>query len=314
VGINPKRGIEEENMKFDLGEVLTRTWKIGWNHKVLWLWQMLPALVGIVFMPLFFIANPAFMMLMGMDSEPYWNSPWLPLGFMGLMFLLFIPSAFLSVMAQLAVTHGAVKAERGAEKLSFTELFRESLPYFWRVFGLYAIFFGTWIVLLFGFNIFVSLASMVTFGLASLCFMPMFLLFIPIMLVGFTVLEVAQAAIVADDMGLMGAISRSWTLFRANVLGLIILMLILYFGMTIISGFFAFPAMIPMMMFPIGFASQGEPNTVMVILFFAVFMLVFALMYLVQAILMAFFQTAWAVVYLRISQTDNSPVMADENS
>lgn len=301
-------------MKFDLGEVLTRTWKIGWNHKVLWLWQMLPALVGIVFMPLFFIANPAFMMLMGMDTEAYWNTPWMPLGLMGLMFLLFIPSAFLSVMAQLAVTHGAVKAERGAEKFSFTEMFQESLPYFWRVFGLYAVFFGAWFVLLFGFNIFVSLASMVTFGLASLCFVPMFLLFIPIMLAGFTVLELAQAAIVADDMGVMDAISRGWNFFRANVLGLIILMLILYIGMTTISSFFAFPAMIPMMMLPIGFASQSEPNTIMFILFFAVFMLVFALIYLVQAILLAFFQIAWAVVYLRISRTDNSPIMAEPQS
>lgn len=300
-------------MQFDLGQVLTRTWKIGWNHKALWLWQMLPALVGIIFMPIFFLANPAFMMLMGMDTEAYWNTPWMPLGLMGLFFLLFIPSAFLGVMAQLAVTHGAVKVERGAENLYFTELFQESLPYFWRVFGLYAVFFGAWMVLLFGLNILISLASVATLGLAALCFVPMFLLFIPVTLVGFTVLEVAQAAIIADNMSLMDAISRGWALFRANVLGLIILMLILYFGMTTISSLFAFPAMIPMMMFPIGFASQGEPNTVMVILFFAIFMLVFALMYLVQSILMAFFQIAWAVAYLRISQTDNSPVMADEN-
>jgi hypothetical protein len=31
-------------MKFDLGDVLTRMWKIGWNHKVLWLWQILPGM------------------------------------------------------------------------------------------------------------------------------------------------------------------------------------------------------------------------------------------------------------------------------
>lgn len=41
-------------MKFDLGEVLSRMWKIGWNHKVLWLWQMIPGASVIFVFPSFF--------------------------------------------------------------------------------------------------------------------------------------------------------------------------------------------------------------------------------------------------------------------
>jgi hypothetical protein len=56
-------------MRFDLVELLRQTWKIGWNHKVLWLWQILPSLFSILMMPFMFLANPAFGMLL---PEP-WN-------------------------------------------------------------------------------------------------------------------------------------------------------------------------------------------------------------------------------------------------
>ncbi len=51
-------------MNFNFGDVLGRTWKIGWNHKVLWLWQMLPGLFAIVVYLLSFLANPTFAMFL----------------------------------------------------------------------------------------------------------------------------------------------------------------------------------------------------------------------------------------------------------
>ncbi|MBL8061903.1 MAG: hypothetical protein JNK32_02715, partial [Anaerolineales bacterium] len=199
-------------MKFDLGEVLTRMWKIGWNHKVLWLWQMLPGLFFAVLMPIFILVNPGFIMLMPEPYNQYVNEPWMSLAFMGVTFIFLIPSAFLGVLVQLTTTYGAVKVEKGAEKLGFRELFHESLPYFWRVFGLYAIFFGGWMVIWFGFMAVFMAGSMLTMGLATFCFMPFFFLVIPVLIVGLSVLELAQAAIVADDMRTLDAISRGWKL------------------------------------------------------------------------------------------------------
>lgn len=299
-------------MNFDLGEVLTRTWKIGWNHKVLWLWQMTPGILGIIFMPLFILANPAFLMLFGGDPETYFTDyPWIPLVFMAVMFIFAIPAIFLSVMAQLTTTYGAIKVEKGAEKLAFMDLFRESLPYFWRVLGVYAIFAACWMVIWFGFMFFFMAGSMLTMGLASLCFIPFFFLFIPVLIVGLSVVELAQNAIIADDMGVMDAISHGWKLFRANWLGIVILMIVLYFAMYILSMVITFPMMFPMMFLPLGFNAQGEPSLVMMILFFAFTMLIFLGSFIVQGISMAFFQTGWAVLYQRINRADNAPVTTE---
>ena len=300
-------------MKFDFGEVLTRMWKIGWNHKVLWLWQMLPGLFSLVLMPLMFIANPTFAMFLPEPFDRFANETWVMVAFVVLMFVFTIPIMFVSVVAQLTTTYGAVKVEKGAEKLTFRGLFNESLPYFWRVLGLYAIFGGAWMVIWFGFTVVTSVASIITFGLSMLCMMPMFILFIPFLIVGYSVLELAQAAIVADNMGTLDAISHGWKLFRINWLGVVLLMIILYFALTMVSSVFIFPMMLPMMLLPLGMDTQGDFNTPMLIFFVVLFPIIFLVMYVVQGILMAFFQSAWAVAYLRMNQNDsNSPIALEE--
>lgn len=297
-------------MKFDFGEVLTRMWKIGWNHKVLWLWQMLPGAVSFVAMPFFMFSNPGFLMFMPEPFNRYAESPWILLIFIGLMMVTVILSTILGTLAQLTTVHGALKVEQGAEKLTFIGLFNDSLPYFWRVLGLYAIFIGAWMVLYFAFMFFFMASSIFTFGLSMFLIFPFFLVALPVLVVGFSVLELAQASIIADDMGLFRAISHGWELFRKNWLAASLLMVILYFGLTMISSMMMFPMMIPMMGVPFLMDTQGVVNNFMVGAFFIVYVFTMILMLVVQGILMAFFQSAWAVTYLRLTRGDNAPVQA----
>ncbi len=302
-------------MKFDFGEVLGRTWKIGWNHKVLWLWQMLPGLFSIVIMPFMFLGNPGFAMFLPEPLNRFADQTWVMVAFMGLTFILIIPIMFVSIMAQLTTTYGALQVEKGAEKLSFRGLFSESLPYFWRVTGLYAIFGGAWMLFVFSFMVVTMLVSIPTAGLAMICVMPIFLLFIPILIVGYSVLELAQAAIIGDDMGTLEALSHGWKLFRANMLGVIVLMIILYFAFSMLSSIFIFPMMFPMMLFPLAMESQGSFNSLMVVFMFVLFPITFLVMYVVQGILMTFFQSAWAVTYLRLTQQkEEAPVIIGANA
>lgn len=297
-------------MKFDFGEVLTRMWKIGWNHKVLWLWQILPGLVSVLFMPLIFLMNPAVLMTL---PEPYnrlANETALFGIFVLLMFAMMLVPAVLGAIAQLVTTHGALKVERGAEKLTFRDLFNESLPYFWRVLGLYAIFVGAWMVLYFAFMLFFMAGSIFTFGLSMFLIFPFFLVVLPVLVVGYSVLELAQASIIADDMGLFRAISHGWEIFRKNWLTVSLLMVILYFGLTMISSMMMFPMMIPMMGFPILMETQGVVSNVMIGAFFILLLLMMVLGLVVQGILMAFFQSAWAVAYLRLTRGENAPIRA----
>jgi hypothetical protein len=231
----------------------------------------------------------------------YANEPWVIGILISMTFLLMIPIMFVSVLAQSATTYGALKVEKGAAKLPFQELFNESLPYFWRVLGLYFTFVGAWTLLIFSFMALETIGSMITFGLASLCFMPFFLLLFPIALIGYSVLELAQAAIIEDNMRTMDAIAQGWKLFRGNVLNVVLLMVILYFALSILSSMIIFPLMFPMMLvMPLGIESTGNFDKIMPVFLLVLFPLMFVVMSVVQAILMAFFQTAWAVAYLRL--------------
>jgi len=161
-------------MKLDFTEVLTQTWKIGWNHKVLWVLQMLPGLFSIVLMPFMILVNPGFMMMLPEPWNHYADEPWMILIFIFMTFIFMIPIMFVSVLVQSANTYGALKVEKGAEKLALRELFNESWPYFWRVLGLYIIFGVAWAALLFSLMAANAIGSVITFGLSTICFMPFF--------------------------------------------------------------------------------------------------------------------------------------------
>jgi hypothetical protein len=288
-------------MKPDIGDVLRRMWSIGWNHKVLWLYQLLPGLSSMVLLPFFILLNPAAALFLPAPWNRLAEEPWVIGLSMAGMSLLTLPIMFVATAAQLATTHGALKAERGAQQLGFRDTLTDSLPYFWRVVGLYTIFGGAWMLIIFAYMAATAAASILTFGLASICLTPFFFLLVPVAILGYAVMELAQAAIIADDMKVTDAISHGWRLFRANMLAVILLMVILYVGLSTISSVFILPMMLPMMFLPLGLGPGGDLGAVVLVSSLALFVLLFALMLVVQAILMAFFQTAWAVAYLRLN-------------
>lgn len=298
-------------MNFDFGVVLGRMWKIGWNHKLLWLFQLLPGLFSVFLFPFFILVNPAFVMLLPEPWNQMASEPWMLVLSFVVMAILILPIMFVSVLAQSATTLGALKVELGAEKLFFRELIKESMPYFWRLVGLYTVFGTAWILYFFLFMALSAGLSMITFGFGMICMTPLFLLSIPAVVVSYAVMEFAQTAIIADDLNVNVSISKGWQLFRANVLSVVILMLILYFGMTAISSVISFPMMFPMMLLPMSFIpSAGFNEYSFILIFLAIFFVVLILMAIIQAILMAFFQSAWVVAYLRLDRGQSTPVFA----
>ncbi len=297
-------------MKFDFSEVLGQTWKIGWNHKVLWVLQMLPGLFSIVIMPFMVLANPGFMMMLPAPWNQYADEPWMIGIFILLTFVFMIPLLVVGVLVQTATTYGALKVEKGAVKLTLRDLVLESWPYFWRVLGLYVIFITAWMLFIFSFMFLNMAGSFLTFGLGSLCFGPLFLLIFPIALAGYSVMELAQATIIEENMRTMDAIGHAWKLFRGNILNVIILMVILYFALSILSSLTIFPIMIPMMLLPMGFGSPDSIGRIMPVFFLVLLPFTFILTTVFQAISMAFFQSAWAVAYLRLNRNIEKPAGA----
>ncbi len=71
--------------------------------------------------------------------------------------------------------------------------------------------------------------------------------------------------------------------------------------------------MLPMMLFPLGIDAQGNFNNLMLCILCCL-LSAHVCFYLcsVQGILMAFFQSAWAVTYLRLSNNANTPIIVEE--
>jgi hypothetical protein len=277
----------------------------------LWLWQMLPGLFYVLLMPLSFFVNPMFNRFLPEPLDRFSNETGVAIAFMALAFISMLMTMLLAVAAQTATTYGAVKVDKGAEKLAFMELFHESRPYYWRVLGVYAIFGGAWLLLMIAFMAVSTAGSMITMGLASFCFIPFFLLLFPIAFVGYSVLELAQAAIITNNLGTLNSISHGWKVFRANWLSVILLMVILCFALYILSSIVLLPIMVPMMWSMISMEENGSFVSTSI---FIVLPFIFLIGMMVQEILMTFFQVAWAVAYIRLNRNSDTPIVLEEKS
>jgi hypothetical protein len=64
------------------------------------------------------------------------DNPWIVAVFILLILVFVVLALFLGTIGRVGLIRGTYQAEQGAARLVFGELFSESMPYFWRVFGL----------------------------------------------------------------------------------------------------------------------------------------------------------------------------------
>lgn len=302
-------------MNFDFGEVLTRAGQITWKHKILWLISALPALTGIFILPLLFglfflsefdqYGQPRFV------EEPLLLVPF----FLGGIFVALL-GFILTGIAGATVTFGVLRAEDGEEALSVRSLVEGAQKYWLRTLG---IMFLTSVIFSFGYLILfgcLMLFGLLTLGLGFLCALPLIILLSPLMLVVYGFIEEALAAIVADDLGVIPAIERAWELVKANFWGILLLSFIVYFAISLLSGFISAPFMTPSSFMPF-FTDGSMPDMRVIMLFIAgLTLLMFPLMLLVQGVGITFFKAAYAIAYLRLTRPKqaDAPLISEANA
>jgi hypothetical protein len=237
--------------------------------------------------------------------------------------VLWIIVAFLSTIGKIGLIRGTAQAEGGAESLIFGQLFSESMPYFWRMFGLSLILalpiLVVVIVLIGGFLAFIIPVSQSGGGgsaMGALAILPVmlgcFCLLIPVMFVLNMIFGQAQRAIVLEDLGVMPSISRGWDIFRTN-LGPIILMAIILFVIGFVIGLvIAIPILIIVVPAAIAFAVGNAQNTTPLILAGICFCLYLPVLWLLGGILTAYTESAWTLTYMRLTAkpADSNPPAA----
>lgn len=321
-------------MNFNFGEVLTRAWQIIWKHKVLWIFGIL---AGCGRGGTRFNGNSGGG---GNGTGPGPNLPpevlrwfqtiqenltaFIVVGCIVLLIVWAI-TIFLSTIGKVGLIRGTFEADRGTDHLIFGQLFSESTPYFWRVFGLSLIVAIPVLVVIaaivaaaFAFAISLSSgnngAQVGIFGLLPLL-IGCFCLLVPVMFVVGMVIRQAENAIVLEDLPVMPAISRGWEVFRAN-LGPILLMAIILAVMGLVVGFvIAIPIFIIVFPAVIAFLAGNSENWTPLIFMGICLCLYIPVSLVLNGIAAAFTEAAWTLTYMRLTKPlDNAPVVVEANA
>jgi hypothetical protein len=310
-------------MNFNFGEVLTRAWQIIWKHKVLWIFGILAGCgrgggggsgggaqgTGSGDQPF-----PQFEQFFQQIGQWIQENPWIVAVLVLLVIGLVIVSIFLGTIGRIGLIKGTYQAEAGAERLNFGELFSESTPYFWRVFGLSFLIFLLALVVFIPLVLGGTLFSALTAGIGLICLLPVICLLVPLLWLLSVVIEQANVAIVLENLGIGDGFRRGWEVVRANIGPILLLTLIIFIGSGVVSFFIAIPiiaAVVPLIFSAVNNTTGPIWLTVICCAAYLPILLV------LSGILNAYVQSVWALTYMRLTAKppqDNPPVVLEANA
>jgi hypothetical protein len=306
----------------EIGEVLSRAWKIIWRHKVLWIFGILAGCgqaassanqtgfrsigdPGTFRVPpeieRFFergeFLEPLFLTILGVISL--------------FVILLWVVVLVLQTMGRIGLVHGTLLADRAVERISVGDLFNASLSFFWRVLLLNLL---AWIVIFLA-TLFIGLPfGIITCGLGLLCM-------IPILWIVNIVVEQANIAVVVENRGILEGLRRGWDVVRTNLGVMIIMSLILNLAIALVGGFIiGLPVALTIspLLVAIVFGVIGDSPVVFSTAFWIsilLFLLYLPILILLSGILRTYIGSAWALTFLRLttrpSFTQTDPVVLE---
>jgi hypothetical protein len=290
-------------------EVLTRAWQIIWKHKVLWIFGVLAGCVS---------GGPGG----GSNFRYQQNAPqplqnafgnippqtWILITVIIVLVILVLVviGIFLATIGKIGMVRGTLQADKDLEaRLGFGELFRGSLPYFWRVF-LLNLLVGIALFVLFGAGAILGIfLAVITLGLALLCLLPLLCLLIPFAIAVGVVVEQATIAIVTEDLDIIAGLQRGWEVVRTNPGPFALMWVILDLAIRGIGGLIVsipvFIAFLPLIISAINSSSNQSIVTGLIIsgicfVAYLPFLLVFS------GILNSYVQSGWTLTFLRLAR------------
>ncbi len=306
-------------MKFDFGEVLTRSWQIIWKHRILWVFGILASFArgggggnsggsnnSDYSQDIPFQTDPRIQQFMRFIAENWWV---LVIAIL-IIFLISMLFYSLGIMGRIGLIQGVAKVEKGAEILTFAELWSESTPYFWRIFG---------INFLIGLVIFIIIIPFIllgvfTAGIGFACLLPLICILIPVGWIVSIILEQAQPAIILENLSMLDGFKRGLEIVKSNVLTFFVLALIVLIGAGIISFIIIMPIFLTIIPLILGAETLKQSLTPAYITL-ACCTLYFPILLFLNGILTAYIQSVWTITFLRLTQpTDNVPIIAEANA
>jgi hypothetical protein len=147
----------------------------------------------------------------------------------------------------------------------------------------------------------VVLLTIVTFGIGTICIMPLMLLLYPALYGAIVWMEQSMNAIIVDNMTIMDAAKQGWKLLRNNLMSMALLALVIYLGAGLVTGVLMMPMLVPFFIVPFGFMENQTDWTMLsiAILWIVALIPVFAI---ITGLSMLFTKSAWVLTYLHLTR------------
>lgn len=304
----------------DFGKVLSRSWQIIWNNKVLWVFGILASCAsrsggggsGSNFSNSFNSNGPTpnlppQMERWFMDVQRFFErTPEDQIVLYGLLLvaavlILVLITWLVGMYGKSALITGILQAESG-RKLTFGQLWRDGWAPYGRILGLNTILgLGAFLVacvvaiplLMFG---------AVTAGIGFLCVIPFLCLLIPLGIAFSVYTELANIAVVKEGLGATAALSRAWQLLRNNLGNLALMAIILIVGGFLFSLVLAIPLFIALAPLFAGMMGGAQSDLTQGFNIFLICLVVYIPVSLVLGgILQSYLQSAWTLTYGQIA-------------
>jgi hypothetical protein len=296
------------------GEVLSRAWQIIWRHKILWIFGILAGCGnagggggGNANVSYQQEAPPDVQRFFDqfMASVETWQLVLIVASIILVALILLAIVIFLGTIGRVGLVRGTLEAEAGAQRLAFGDLFRQSLPYFWRVFGLNLLYgLASFVVVILLLLLLLPLVVF-TFGLGALCIVPLICILIPIGIFISLIVQLAGISIVIEDAGILEGLQRGWAVVRDNLGQVIIMGLILVIGVYGIASFiiglpFLFilsPALLGAI-----FQQGGAENLLQggLLVSALCFLGYLPVLLVLAGIVRSYYESAWTLTYMRL--------------
>ncbi len=298
----------------DFGEVLSKAWQIIWKHKVLWIFGILAgcasggggggsSMGGGEGAPNNPSSGPGrfpeiehFFMNLGQWIGEHL---WVVVLFAAALVLLIVLSIFLGAIGRIGLIRGTFRADGGAERLVFGELFREGLPFFWRVFGLSFLVGLAFLLILLP----VILIGVVTAGVGFLLFIPVICILIPVAWAVSIVVRQANIAMVIENLRMMDGVRRGWNVLMKNPGPILVIWLI-----TLVIGFvagivIALPLLVVVVpVFVVYFLGGDNSSYTPLIIAGLCIAAYIPISLAANGLLTAYLESVWTLTYLRLTQ------------
>ena len=297
----------------DFGEVLGKAWRIIWKHKVLWIFGIFAGCSrgggggsgsGWRESRSFDPSNTGEMERYLQQATQWISEHWwvVAIGILVLI-LLTLLAILLGTIGKIGLIRGTFQADGGAEKLHFGDLFRGSMPFFWRVF-LLSFLVGLAILVL---ALALGLLGVLTLGIGLLCIIPLLCVLIPALLVLGMVIQQANVAMVIENLSMMNGVRRGWDVLKKNVGPILLIWLITAVIGFVVSIVIALPMLVVAVPALIAFAtSQGNLPTTALLISGLCFVLYLPVLIVAQGILAAYVESVWTLTFLRLTQPRES--------